>query len=629
MASKIPLLIRLQLWCSRLREKVTDRQYTLRIIDWLDKRRGLRKVRLDRHFQSAADLPSSRFRRTAGWMRRHWILCSLLCLLPAGAALLPSFRQWRCDRLLGSAERSLAQHEWKPAFDTARAVLQIRPGDRRAQWVVFRARRETHPALAVGSALRLCSQEAPNDDEAFELLQFLAGDQPQGAFLAAFATLTPERREEPRFRTLYAQLQMRRGNAAAAAGILESIPGSVADPAVMLQRVRVSCASGTAREIQKARALFLALRAAGAPEALPALRSLAAVPAGVHSSVKENFPILSAWLESLPEAGIADHLIAFDQRWDEGAPVEKLIAEATGRFAEAHLPEVCAWLNRHGRRAEVIMLTSGRENTEPSGFAALVEAQLALGLPAGLLHLDHPPAFADPVDLALLRVRACVAGWINSGENAAWQRALEAVKTSRKSQHLREFVRLCREANRPAEMQDALAFAWQQPGGNLPVFADTIPVLEGLARRDKLPEVIRILTNLRRFESSNPLLNTRLLYFQCLAGQASAAAARPVLTSFHSGSPGHRSAEMLALVLVLDGRTADAAGLLQSLPPSPLAAAIHGTALKLNGRTDEATALCSQIKWNSGTMLPAEERTLLSLLQSPPAAGTPHGPAGS
>ena len=171
-------------------------------------------------------------------------------------------------------------------------------------------------------------------------------------------------------------------------------------------------------------------------------------------------------------------------------------------------------------------------------------------------------------------------------------------------------------------MQDVLAVAWQQPDGDLPVFADATPVLDALARRDKLGDVIRILSNIRRFEARNPLLNASLLYFRCLTGEVSPTDALPGLTSLHAEDSGARCATMLAFVRLLDGQPAAAAALLDSLAPptdsgeEPLVTAILGTARQLSGRGQEAEALLSKIKWGSGCMLPAEECRLLSLLKT-------------
>lgn len=627
MASTIPLRIRLQRMRRDLLERLNPERYILKIVDWLDKRRALKVAsRKGRELQNgvagAAAIHPGGLRSAVAWIRRHWLLCGLFCLLSLGVPAVPRIRQWRCDRLILSAEKSLVQCDWKQALDTARSTPLIRQGDRRAHWVVFRSLRETNAPLAVDCALRLCAQRDLSGDEAYELLQFLSGDHPQGAFLAAFATLTMTQQEVPLLGALYAQLLIRRGKLAAAGRMLDSTPDPLPEPALTLQRVRLYCALGTPQDIRKARTQFLALRTAGAPEALSALRLLSAVPEGVRLAPEDGFPALSEWLESLPEATVSDRLISFDQRCIEGEPSENLSAEVTGRFGEKHLPQVCAWLNRQGLRSDVILLLTGREKQGAAGFAALVEAQHALGLPAAQTNLDSPPSFADPVDLALLRARAGVSGWARTAEVTAWRRALDAASSDHQGNRTRDLSRLPHAAGRYAEMQDVLAVAWQRPGGDLPIFADASSVLDALARRDKLAEVIRILWNLRRFESSNPLLNARLLYFQCLAGQVSATGALPVLTSLHKESPGNICAGMLAFVRLLDGQTTAAAELLDSLDApnsreAPLVTAMHGTVLKLCGRMEEAEALLSKVDWGSATILPAEERRLLSLLKTP------------
>ena len=470
---------------------------------------------------------------------------------------------------------------------------------------------------ALDPAFWLAMQPGITGDEQYEILHFMVDSCPAGAFATTFHRLSLAEQEPPRFQALLARFLTRRGSLKPAGEILAAAREKDTDINLLRERARLACRIGTPDKLSEAWECFRKLDGLDKVEALSVLRMIVMAPGRLLPSGLGVPSQLDEWLSAIPGTTTDDRLMAFDGKLAAGEPLGTVSAEVMDKFAATHPVETVRWLSRHGRHDEVLQLAA-TPGLEPSAtYAALIEAQIARGfysIATGTL--SNPPPKFDPTDLAFLRIRLAEAS--RDPDPKPWEDAIKQVSRLGDGTRALELAELAASLHRGPQKQDAIAAACRQPGGPLPLFRDILPILGSLGKQDRIFELIAILANLRRFEAGDPLLMKAFLYIKCLNGDLAPSEVLPSLRDLCGRESSDDNTIALAFTLLLSGECREPVLLLEPIERhtgnNKLLEALLGTALRLCGRAEEGKRFLSRVQWDSGQMLPIEERCIKRLL---------------
>lgn len=542
-------------------------------------------------------------------MRRIKIATSvvvLLLLLAASAK--PVYRAVReiiINRNLEAAREAARTDDWSEARDKARSVLIARPGDFEAFRLWTRALGKIGEPRAYVAAAQLFGDPRATGADKLECLRILALQAPQAVALGAFASLPAEEMNQPAFRAAINPLFVKRGSFDIAELGLREVMDGDDPPELRLELLRVLCARPSEARVLEAREILAELiRKSAVAEALEGLLILAEAPGGL--SAGKPLPDLPLWVDSQPEAKTIHHLMALHPSLDGLPASDKTPFEAViQRFGGIDPGVVGTWLVRHGQAELALELLQGVSETRSDAYLALLHAQLRLGKMEELeKSLETPPASADAVEIEVIRATLAARRGDESAATGAWNRALNQAAFDNSRNRFIEIARAAEAAGSGAAVLDAWVASVLSAWGQLPLAKDIEPVMMELARRGRSEDLLDVSRSLLRYEPNNPKLINNSQYLGMIHGLVTPENASRALAQAleaHPDMPELQSA--IAMARLMEGRGAEALELLPAVRQSGKIApmmlkALEGSALVIDGRTDEGLGLLGQVRWN-------------------------------
>jgi hypothetical protein len=536
-------------------------------------------------------------------------ILAVLLLVALGFAAKPAYRAYRdgkLDQNLEAAREAARLEDWTTARDKARSVLMVRGDDFEAFRIWSRALAETGEPRAYMSATQRFVDPRATDEDKLETLRVLALQAPQALTLGAFGSLSEENRNRPDFRAAITPLLILRGQAELAEKGLREVMGADPSPAVSLELIRTICARPDAARLEEAREHFARLIARDAGrEGLEALLLLGNTPGGLAPGDPLP-PELQAWVGRQPKAKTIHHLVSLHPTLD-AAPdaADRVFREAIERYSDTDPAELGTWLVRHNRSEEALKMLEEPAKTRSDAFIARLHALLRLerddDIKAALL---EPPPSADPVEVEMIRAVTAGRRGDTNAASAAWTRALnEAAFDTRRNRFL-EIARTAEAQGARSAAEDAWVGAFRSGWGQLPLYADVIPLITSLGGQSRSEDMLAIFRTMVRLEPGNPDLLNNYLYLGLIhriTTPAEAASRLADLAQKHPEMSELNSALMLAEMM--DARPGDALARLpklqesQRVPPT-VKEALEVTARVLTGEIDSGSKILADVPWD-------------------------------
>ena len=557
---------------------------------------------------SFSDDPQLRGRLRLG---RRWIsvgsLVVLAVIVALGFAAKPAYRayrEYRIDRNLEAARVATRLEDWDTARDKARSVLLARHNDIDAYRIWTRALGKRGDASAFLAAAGLFSDPRATREDRLETLRTLTLQAPQALALRAFASLPEELRKQAVFRAAITPLLVQRGQAGLAEKRLREALRPGDPPKVRLELLRTLCLHPDVWSMAEARRIFAELIAAKADdEALAALLLLGEIPRALAPGWA--LPDLPAWLKSQPKATAIHHLTALTPAL-EARPeaAERLYALAIERFLATEPGVLGAWLARHDQAEKAAAILEEPAKSRSDAFLARIQVLLRLRRGADIeAALATAPAVVDLVDIEIAHA---LLAWLRdkpTSAETALTRALNQAAFDTKHNRFIEIGLIAQRHGATSLALDAWVAAVRLGWGQVPLYADLLPVIGALAAKGRTEDLLAMCRTLRRFEPNHPDLLNNFNYLALIHGlvppdQVAAAQIKlmdgfPKRTDFNS---------TLMLAEMLGGRAADALARLPKLRDCKgvepmMKTALEGSARDLVGETEAGTALLQEVDW--------------------------------
>ncbi len=551
---------------------------------------------------------SARSRKLRFSGRVKLAILAVLLLVALGFAAKPAYHAYRdgkLDQNLEAAREAARLEDWTTARDKARSVLMVRGDDFEAFRIWSRALAETGEPRAYMSATQRFVDPRATDEDKLETLRVLAQQAPQALALGAFGSLSEENRNRPEFRAAIAPLLILRGQAEIAENGLREVLGDDPSPAVTLELIRTICARPDAARLEEARTHFARLIARDASrEGLEALLLLGNTPGGLAPGAPLP-PDLQAWVGRQPKVKTIHQLVALHPTLD-AAPdaADRVFREAIERYSNTDPGELGTWLVRHNRSEEALKMLEEPAKTRSDAFIARLHALLRLErddeIKAALL---EPPPAADPVEVDMIRAVMAGRRGDTNAASAAWTRALnEAAFDTRRNRFL-EIARAAEAQGASSAAEDAWVGAFRSGWGQLPLYADVIPLITSLGRQSRSEDMLALFRTMMRLEPGNPDLLNNYLYLGLIHRITTPAEAASRLADLAQKYPEMSELNSaLMLAEMMDGRPGDALARLPMLQESQRVAptvklALEGTARVLDGEIDSGNKILADVPW--------------------------------
>jgi len=548
---------------------------------------------------------NSKVRQKLKARRKKIAAWSIAALLAAGLSARPAYRAFREHRInqnLQAANSAALQGDWSAARDSARSVLLARQ-DFQAYRIWTRALGKLGSPTTYMAVAELFTDSRATREDLLEALEVMALQAPQAVALSAYASLPLPFRDQAPFRAALVPLLIQRGQLKLAENCLREVAQPTDEPKVRLALLRVLCNQPDSSRVAEARQIFADLVAAKADtEALAALLLLGDVPDGLADG--GPLPDLEAWLKNQPQATAMHHLLGLHPALSAHPESASRIYEmAAKRFLATDPGVLGTWLLHHDQAERVVKLLEEAAKTHSDAFIARLNALLRLKKDDDIAAaLAAPPASADFVEIELVQANLAASKGDLIASGAAWTRALNhaAYDTTRN-----RCIDLARSAQRDG-VKDAAEDAWvaavRLGWGQLPPYADLLPVFTSLMAKGRSEDLMAMFRTLLRFEPRNPELLNNAYYFALLQGVLPPAQVVSVITKLieRQDTPVYNSTLMLAYLL--NERPADALALLPKVQVGKgvapmMIAALEGTARVLNGDTEAGSALLRDVNW--------------------------------
>ena len=531
-----------------------------------------------------------------------WTIAGVLVVAVGAYPSYRAFRGYRINQNLQAAKTAAEHGNWSAARDSARSVLLARQ-DFDAYRIWARALGKLGSPSAYMAAAELFTDSRATRDDLLEALELMALQAPQAVALSAYASLPETFRNQAAFRAALVPLLLLRGQTELAETCLREVAQPGDGPKVKLELLRVLCNRPTPQRVAEARRIFADLLAAKADtEALAALLILGDVPAGLAEG--EPLPDLPAWLKTQPQATASHHLLGLQPALDahpESAP--QVYQLASQRFLASEPGVLGAWLLRHEQAEMAVTLLEKPAKTRSDAFVARLNALSRLKKDAEIAAaLAAPPASADFVEIELVQASLATAKGDAIGAGAAWTRALNHAAYDTTRNRCIDLARSAQRSGAKDAAEDAWVAAVRLGWGQLPPYADLLPVFASLLAKGRSEDLMAMFRTLLRFEPRNSELLNNAYYFALLQGVLPPAQVVSVMTKLieHADKPVYHSTLMLAEIL--DGHPAEALAQLPKVRAGNdvapmMVAALEGTARVLNGDTEAGTALLQDVNW--------------------------------
>lgn len=531
-----------------------------------------------------------------------WCVAALLALGFAAKPAYRSFREYRINQNLLAAKSAASHGDWSAARDAARSVLMARQ-DFNAYRIWARALSKLGSPNTYMAAAELFTDSRATREDLLEALEVMALQAPQAVALSAYASLPEIYRNQAAFRAALVPLLIQRGQLGLAENCLREVAQPDEGPKVRLELLRTLCSRPTPERMAEAQKIFAGLLAAKADtEALDALLLLGEVPGGLT----ENgiLPDLSAWLKNQPQATALHHLTGLQPALSahpESAP--RVYELASQRFLATDPGVLGTWLLRQDQAEMAVRLLEESAKTHSDAFISRLNALLSLKKEDAIATaLAAPPASADFVEIELVQANQAAAKGDLIGSSAAWTRALNHAAYDTTRNRCIDLARNAQRCGAKDAAEDAWVAAVRLGWGQLPPYADLLPVFASLMAKGRSEDLMAMFRTLLRFEPRNPELLNNAYYFALLQGVMPASQVLAVMCKLieRQDKPVYNSTLMLAYML--DERPADALALLpkvrigKGVAPM-MVAALEGTARVLNGDTEAGTALLQDVNW--------------------------------
>ena len=261
------------------------------------------------------------------------------------------------------------------------------------------------------------------------------------------------------------------------------------------------------------------------------------------------------------------------------------------------------WLLRHDQAEMAVKLLEDAAKTRSDAFIARLNALLSLKRDAAITAaLAAPPASADFVEIEVVQATLATARGDSIGSGAAWTRALNHAAYDTTRNRCIDLARSAQRCGAKDAAEDAWVAAVRLGWGQLPPYADLLPVFASLMAKGRSEDLMAMFRTLLRFEPRNPELLNNAYYFALLQGVMPPPHVIAVMSKLieREDKPVYHSTLMLAEIL--DGQPAAA---LAQLPKARagkgvtpmMIAALEGTARVLDGDTEAGTALLQDVNW--------------------------------
>ena len=537
--------------------------------------------------------------------RRKLAARSIVALLALGLAARPAyraFREYRINGNLQTAKVAARQGDWSVARDSARSVLLARE-DFEAYRIWARALGKLGSPSTYMAAAELFTDSRATREDLLEALEVMALQAPQAVALSAYASLPGPFLNQAAFRAALVPLLIQRGQIELAENCLREVAQPDDGPKVRLELLRTLCSRPTPERVSEARRIFARLIAARADnEALAALLLLGEVAGGLAEG--EPLPDLPTWLKNQPQATALHHLLGLQPALSarpETAP--RLYEMANQRFLTTEPGVLGTWLLRHDQAEMAVKLLEDAAKTRSDAFIARLNALLSLKRDAAITAaLAAPPASADFVEIEVVQATLATARGDSIGSGAAWTRALNHAAYDTTRNRCIDLARSAQRCGAKDAAEDAWVAAVRLGWGQLPPYADLLPVFASLMAKGRSEDLMAMFRTLLRFEPRNPELLNNAYYFALLQGVMPPPHVIAVMSKLieREDKPVYHSTLMLAEIL--DGQPAAA---LAQLPKARagkgvtpmMIAALEGTARVLDGDTEAGTALLQDVNW--------------------------------
>ena len=540
--------------------------------------------------------------------RQQLIRAGIVALLIAlGFAAKPAyrmFREYRINQNLEAAKIAARNEDWSAARDNARSVLLTRQ-DFEAYRIWARALGKLGAPTTYMAVAELFTDSRSTREDLLEALEVMALQAPHAVALSAYACLPEVFRNQAAFRAAIVPLLLQRGQLDLAEKCLREVAQPTDGPKVRLALLRTLCSRPQPARVAEARQIFADLVAAKADdEALAALLILGDAPGGLAEDAP--LPALPEWLKNQPKATTLHHLLGMHPalRGRPAAP-ERYYEAAIKRFLATDPAVLGTWLLRHEQAELAARVLEEPARTRSDAYIARLYALLRLKKDTEIAAaLAAPPASADLVEIELVQAKLAATHGDMIAAGAAWTRALNHAAYDTTRNRCLDIARIAERNGAKEAAEDAWVAAVRLGWGQLPLYGDLLPIFASLGAKGRSEDLMAMFRTLLRFEPANPELVNNAYYFALIQGVLPPAQVAAVLTKLieRHDQPVYRSTLMLAAML--DGRPADALGLLAQVRNGKgvapmMSVALEGTARILAGETEAGTALLKDVNWRS------------------------------
>ena len=572
-----------------------------------------------------------RLRRKA--RRRKVVLIGIIAVLVLAAVLsvkpaYRAYRNYRTDENFRAAQAAAASGDWLTARDRARSVLLVRRGDMPTVRIWFKAMKELKDPYAIDGAFAMFLNQQSQIKDKYQALDFMADEAPQAVFLVAMNCLKENERKHPEAVAPLMRFFTRRSQPLFAVGLYREAGGEQhRDAAMDLEKIRALCAALTPERLTECRRIFLGLRDEAGPAPLQALRLLGWAQGGLD--LGPDFPDLTDWINSRPDAEPLDHLYVLQQQLvarpeNQKALIDQAIKDYRGKAPVA----LGGWLLRFRFANEAAEILAEPAKTDADAFLTRVNCLMNTGRTAEARDLlGAPPTGMDKIKLQTAKAAVEMSAKNHQAAVVAMRAALDQAHLDNLNNRFLEIHRYAASLGLRDVADEAMVNAIRLGRGPIPLHDDIQPMLAQLAQEGRTEDILGLSRVMTFYEPTNPALRNNFLYLACLhrvmpakecvANLVELAADRPDLPEIQAS---------LAFACLMADQPKEAREALAKAGDSPripkdFRLAMEGTAAALLGDEGAARATLGKTNWKN--MLAREADTFRELLASAKVANLP------
>ncbi|MEI6606926.1 MAG: hypothetical protein WCP35_16570, partial [Verrucomicrobiota bacterium] len=474
-----------------------------------------------------------------------------------------AFRESRLKLNLQAARTAVRNEDWSSARDMAHSVLLVHGENFEAYRIWTRALGKLGTPSAYMAAAEVFTDTRASREDLLEELDLMVHQAPQAVALSADASLPAIFRDQAIFCATIVPLLIQRGQIDLAENSLRESMQPHDGPKVKLEWLRVLCNRPTPERVAEAQRVFADLLATHADEqALAALLILGDTPGALVEG--GALPDLPEWLDHQPKATTLHHLLGMHpalRARPEEAP--RLYAMAAKRFLASDPGVLGTWLLRHKHAQMAVTLLAEAAKTRSDAYLARLNALVHLNKDAEVaVALAAPPASVDLVELEIVQANIAASRGDMIASGAAWTRALNHAAFDTTRNRCLDLASLAQRRGAKDAAEDAWVAAVRLGWGQLPTYADLLPVFTSLMAKGRTEDLMAMFRTLLRFEPNNPELLNNAYYFALLQDVLQPGQVATVISKLtgREDKPVFNSTLMLAEML--DGHPSEALALL-------------------------------------------------------------------